>query len=65
VVPLIAAPGARILNEERYLAINLAGYADYTHKVRHRLIPFVWCDWTATPAGVEFVQVGRLAPLCG
>jgi protein-S-isoprenylcysteine O-methyltransferase Ste14 len=24
------------------LAINLAGYADYKHKVRYRLIPFVW-----------------------
>jgi protein-S-isoprenylcysteine O-methyltransferase Ste14 len=42
VVPMIAALVARTLNEERYLAINLAGYADYKHKVRYRLIPFVW-----------------------
>ena len=42
VVPMIAALAARILNEERYLAINLAGYADYTDKVRYRLIPFIW-----------------------
>jgi protein-S-isoprenylcysteine O-methyltransferase Ste14 len=33
VVPMIAALVARILNEERYLAINLAGYADYRHEV--------------------------------
>jgi protein-S-isoprenylcysteine O-methyltransferase Ste14 len=42
VVPMIAALVARILNEERYLATNLAGYADYKRKVRYRLIPFVW-----------------------
>jgi protein-S-isoprenylcysteine O-methyltransferase Ste14 len=42
VVPMIAALVGRILNEERYLVTNLAGYADYTSKVRYRLIPFVW-----------------------
>jgi protein-S-isoprenylcysteine O-methyltransferase Ste14 len=42
VVPMIAALVARILNEERYLTTNLAGYADYECKVRYRLIPFVW-----------------------
>jgi protein-S-isoprenylcysteine O-methyltransferase Ste14 len=42
VVPMIAALVARILNEEKYLATNLAGYADYKRKVRYRLIPFVW-----------------------
>ena len=42
VVPMIAALVARILNEARYLAINLGGYVDYKHKVRYRLIPFVW-----------------------
>src|SRR5262249_49410262 len=42
VVPMIATLVARILNEESYLAINLVGYSDYKHKVRYRLIPFVW-----------------------
>jgi protein-S-isoprenylcysteine O-methyltransferase Ste14 len=42
VVPAIAGLVARILEEERYLAANLAGYADYLRKVRYRLIPFVW-----------------------
>ena len=32
----------RILDEEKELTANLAGYADYTRKVRYRLIPFVW-----------------------
>lgn len=32
----------RLLDEERYLKINLPGYADYCGKTRYRLIPFVW-----------------------
>ena len=32
----------RLLDEERLLAANLAGYADYQRRVRHRLVPFVW-----------------------
>ena len=32
----------RILAEERFLARNLAGYADYQKRVHHRLVPFVW-----------------------
>jgi protein-S-isoprenylcysteine O-methyltransferase Ste14 len=32
----------RLLDEERFLAKNLPGYADYQSRVRHRLIPFVW-----------------------
>lgn len=42
VVPATAGLVARILDEERYLAANLAGYADYMRKVRYRLIPLVW-----------------------
>jgi protein-S-isoprenylcysteine O-methyltransferase Ste14 len=42
VVPMIAGLVARILYEERYLAANLAGYAQYVRKVQCRLIPFVW-----------------------
>lgn len=32
----------RLLDEERFLARNLAGYADYTRKVKYRLVPGVW-----------------------
>jgi protein-S-isoprenylcysteine O-methyltransferase Ste14 len=32
----------RLLDEERYLDRNLAGYADYRRKVRWRLVPWVW-----------------------
>jgi protein-S-isoprenylcysteine O-methyltransferase Ste14 len=32
----------RLFDEERFLAKNLPGYADYQRRVRHRLIPFVW-----------------------
>lgn len=33
---------ARILGEERMLAKELEGYADYKKKVRYRLLPFIW-----------------------
>ena len=32
----------RLLDEENYLARNLAGYVDYRRKVRRRLVPGVW-----------------------
>jgi len=32
----------RLLDEERFLAMNLPGYVEYQAKVRDRLIPFVW-----------------------
>ena len=32
----------RIRVEERVLREGLAGYADYTTRVRHRLVPYVW-----------------------
>ena len=32
----------RILDEEKFLVKNLPGYADYEHKVKYRLVPFVW-----------------------
>lgn len=38
----IATLAVRILIEERFLKRALAGYEDYTKKVRYRLIPFVW-----------------------
>lgn len=32
----------RLLDEERFLSLNLPGYEDYRTRVRYRLIPFVW-----------------------
>jgi protein-S-isoprenylcysteine O-methyltransferase Ste14 len=32
----------RLMDEERFLARNLSGYAEYQTIVRHRLIPLVW-----------------------
>lgn len=32
----------RLLDEERFLARNLPGYAEYQRKVRYRLLPLVW-----------------------
>jgi protein-S-isoprenylcysteine O-methyltransferase Ste14 len=32
----------RLLDEERFLALNLPGYAEYQNKVRHRLVPRIW-----------------------
>ena len=32
----------RLLDEERFLASELPGYAEYMQKVKWRLIPFVW-----------------------
>ena len=38
-VPVLAA---RILDEEKMLNAELAGYREYTQQVRYRLIPAVW-----------------------
>jgi protein-S-isoprenylcysteine O-methyltransferase Ste14 len=32
----------RLSDEEKFLAKNLPGYAEYRDMVRHRLIPFIW-----------------------
>ena len=32
----------RLLDEERLLAKDLAGYTEYQKRVRHRLVPFLW-----------------------
>jgi protein-S-isoprenylcysteine O-methyltransferase Ste14 len=32
----------RIVDEEKLLALDLAGYDDYRRRVRYRLVPFVW-----------------------
>jgi protein-S-isoprenylcysteine O-methyltransferase Ste14 len=32
----------RLLDEERFLATHLVGYAAYRERIRHRPIPHVW-----------------------
>ncbi|MGV0745475.1 methyltransferase family protein [Mycolicibacterium sp. XJ870] len=44
---ILTAPGVpvlvfRILDEEKALRQELAGYAQYTQQVRYRLLPYVW-----------------------
>lgn len=41
-VALIGVVVARLRDEERFLAANLAGYAEYQERVRYRLVPGVW-----------------------
>jgi protein-S-isoprenylcysteine O-methyltransferase Ste14 len=41
-IPLSFVIVWRILDEERFLAANLPGYAEYLTTVKYRLIPFVW-----------------------
>lgn len=41
-IPGLAVLVLRILDEERLLADELAGYRDYTQQVRYRLAPYVW-----------------------
>lgn len=40
IYPILIAK--RIGNEEKVLEQGLEGYAEYKHKVKHRLIPFIW-----------------------
>ena len=32
----------RLLDEEKLLTKELAGYSEYKQKVKYRLIPFIW-----------------------
>jgi protein-S-isoprenylcysteine O-methyltransferase Ste14 len=41
-VPLIPVLMWRLLDEEKLLARELAGYSEYMRRVRYRLIPNVW-----------------------
>lgn len=44
-VPLVATLPFliwRLVDEERFLADELPGYVEYRHRVRYRLVPFVW-----------------------
>lgn len=41
-IPFAAIIVWRLLDEERFLASHLVGYAAYREKTRHRLVPRVW-----------------------
>ena len=40
--PMLALIAFRAVEEERFLAKSLPGYAEYCQKVRYRLLPLVW-----------------------
>lgn len=42
VIPLILVIIARLLDEEKFLSVNLSGYTAYCQKVRYHLVPYVW-----------------------
>ena len=42
VVPGLILLPVRIVDEEKVLTAELAGYPDYTQQVHHRLVPFLW-----------------------
>jgi protein-S-isoprenylcysteine O-methyltransferase Ste14 len=42
VAPAVAVLAYRIIDEEKALHAELAGYDEYTEKVRYRLVPYVW-----------------------
>ncbi len=42
VLPFVAVLVARLLDEERMLAAELAGYREYCRRVRFRLVPRIW-----------------------
>jgi protein-S-isoprenylcysteine O-methyltransferase Ste14 len=41
-IPGVAVLAVRILDEEKALGQELAGYTAYTQKVHYRLVPYVW-----------------------
>ena len=42
VIPGLAVLATRILDEEKVLTQQLAGYRDYAQRVHYRLVPYVW-----------------------
>lgn len=42
IIPMVLVLVARLLNEEKFLAKNLAGYSEYQTKVKSRLLPLIW-----------------------
>ena len=42
IIPCLIVLALRILDEEKMLHQELAGYRDYTQHVHYRLLPYVW-----------------------
>ena len=42
IIPITVVIVVRLLDEEKFLARNLPGYSDYSHKIGYRLLPYVW-----------------------
>jgi protein-S-isoprenylcysteine O-methyltransferase Ste14 len=42
IIPMTVVLVARLLDEEKFLTRNLAGYSEYQSKVRCRLLPLIW-----------------------
>ena len=42
IIPMTMVLIARLLDEEKFLAKNLAGYCEYQSKVKSRLVPLIW-----------------------
>lgn len=42
IIPMTIVLILRLLDEEKFLAKNLAGYSDYQSKVRYHLFPLIW-----------------------
>ncbi len=42
VIPIIVVIILRLIDEEKFLQTNLAGYSDYLSKVKYRLLPLIW-----------------------
>jgi protein-S-isoprenylcysteine O-methyltransferase Ste14 len=42
IIPSLLVLVFRILDEEKLLSQELAGYREYTRRVRYRLVPYVW-----------------------
>ena len=42
IVPMTLVLVWRLLDEEKFLARNLAGYSDYQSKVKYHLLPLIW-----------------------
>ena len=42
IIPMVFVLVVRLLDEEKFLAKNLAGYEEYQGKVRYHLLPLIW-----------------------
>ena len=42
IIPMTIVLIARLLDEEKFLAKNLAGYGEYQSKVKYHLLPLIW-----------------------